>query len=200
MTGSETKKNTDIMTIIKTSLILFAVTLVAGALLAAANYITAPRIKAIDAETEKNARLEVLPAASSFSDQTSDGEMTRCEGLDAQGSTVGYVFTHTVKSYGGNLKFMCGIGVDGVISGIRVLESNDTAGLGQKATEKDWLAQYIGKGGSGFRFEVVKKGSSPSVPGSGIDAITGATITSDALTKGVNEVLEKYESISGGVK
>lgn len=104
---------------------------------------------------------------------------------DASGNQLGYVIvSHSNDSYGGVVKISVGLKEDGTVTGIEFLEISDTPGLGLKAKEPDFKDQYVGKNADALS---VKKGG-----GAGeteINAISGATITSSAVTNAVNAAL-----------
>lgn len=98
-------------------------------------------------------------------------------------NTYGYVVTVTSKEgYGGDIQFTVGFDMDGKVTGISMLSISETAGLGMKAKEKDFLNKYVGKAGGNF---VVNKDNASGATNE-IDAISGATVTTRAVTKGVN--------------
>jgi len=111
------------------------------------------------------------------------------------GSLV-YLLFCTSKGYGGDIPLTVGIQSDGTVSGYSVLSISETAGLGMKAKDDpNWGKQFAGKKADAF--SVVKDGS-----GSGddakIDAISGATITSKAVTGAMNSCLAYFQSLEGG--
>lgn len=168
---------------------LFVIALVATLLLALVNGFTAEKIAAAAAQAEAEARQEVMSSATSFEEK--DGYY---EALDASGNLVGYVFNEIgpSKGYGGNVAVTVGIDVNGVVTGVVPGDiSNETPGLGQNANKASWLAQFVGKDGE---IAVVKNSAS----GNQINAITSATITSNAVTSGVNQALAKFAEIGGG--
>lgn len=124
-----------------------------------------------------------------------NGSGTYAVGKDANGNEVGYVFVTVSKGYGGDVKIMTGIDKDGAVTGISPLELNETAGLGMKAQNDSFLDQFKGK----VKDIAVNKNSAS---GNEIQALTGATITSKAVTAAVNEALSYYDSNlkRGGVK
>ena len=99
------------------------------------------------------------------------------------------------KGYGGSVTLALGVDKDGNVVGIRVTDcSNETPGLGQNSATS-WNEQYIGmsKGDSGL--SVVKDGSGSADQGT-VNAISGATITSRAVTRAVNGSLDFIASLS----
>ena len=108
-------------------------------------------------------------------------------------SDVGYVVTTTDKDgYGGNIQITVGIMKDGTINGISILSISETAGLGMRAEEPEFYGQYSDK--KTDKFVVDKDGGS----GEQIDALSGATITSRAVTGAVNTALGYYQNALGG--
>ena len=108
---------------------------------------------------------------------------------------VGYAVTVTSRNgYGGDIKFTVGFLLDGTVTGISYLSISETAGLGMEATNSDFIKEFIGKKGGSF---VVNKDNSGNLPNE-IDAISGATITTRAITQGVNAAYITFVSIEGG--
>ena len=106
---------------------------------------------------------------------------------------AGYVVTTTDKDgYGGSIQISVGIMNDGTVNGISILSISETAGLGMRATELEFYGQYAGKAAD--KFYVSKDGGE----GEAIDAISGATITSLAVTGAVNTALGYYQNALGG--
>ena len=158
---------------------LFLICLVATTLLAVTNKVTAPKI----------AELSAQPAATQFGEtqEMKGGSGTYAVGKDASGNEVGYVFVTVSKGYGGDVKIMTGVDKNGAVTGISPLELNETAGLGMKAQNASFLDQFKGK----VKDIAVNKNSAS---GNEIQALTGATITSKAVTAAVNEALSYYDS------
>ena len=164
---------------------LFLICVVSTVLLAVTNSVTAPMIE--DLAT-------VLSAARRFSDPKTvtmaKAQYTYYEGFDGD-TPVGYVFTTQSKGYGGAVEIMTGIDLNGRVTGIQTLTLNETAGLGMNAKNDAFRDQFKGKSG---RISVAKNS-----PGEDeIQALTGATITSKAVTDAVNLALELYTQVAGG--
>ena len=201
-------------TMLKEAGILFAITLIAGLLLGVVHEVTAEPIKKAEEEAKMKAWNEVFSDAASF-DENEEGfgvssaslsEKVKEAGfkadieavvraLDNAGNTLGYVITvNDHEGYGGDIRFSMGIKSDGTLNGISILEISETAGLGMKADPvltsqlKDIKVDNISfvKGGGGN-------------PSQGtIDAISGATITTTAVTNGVNAGLTAFFEITKG--
>lgn len=178
----------DFKTIARPALILFVICLVASAALAGTNALTADKIVQAQLETAEASRKIVLPDAQEF--ESADGYNVGKSG----GSDVGYVFETESKGYGGTVKVMTGIDTEGKITGVVILSHSETPGLGANAENQKFLDGYKQDAPPGG-IEVIKN----TAPASGqIEALTGATITSQAVTDAVNLAIEKYEQVKGG--
>lgn len=173
---------------------LLIICLVASALLALTNSVTAKKIAQNAIDTENASKQLVLSGAAEFTDTQSykDTGITYCEGKDASGEVIGYVFTSSAKGYGGDVKIMVGVDGDGKIIGFEILDcSNETPGLGQNSKKPEFKERFIGKSGT---LEVNKN----SNDGQNVQAITAATITSTAVVKAVNAAMDAFAEIKGG--
>ena len=111
----------------------------------------------------------------------------------ADGEALGYVFTITTsEGYAGNIQFTLGIKNDKTVNGISILATGETPGLGLEA-EKVLKPQYADK--KVDQFIVTKTGATAE---SEIDAISGATITSNAITNGINAGLFYFDTVLEG--
>ena len=165
---------------------LFLICLVITAALGVTNYFTSGRIAALEKKAQVEAMNLLLPADAYA--PIEDG-ISYCAVKESE--TIGYIFITVEKGYGGEIKVMTAVGIDGAVNAVTVLSAGDeTPGLGQNVTKKAFLDRYIGhfKG-----IEVVKNNADSSL--NQIDAVTGATISSRATTKAVNKALEMYENI-----
>lgn len=179
---------------------LFAICLVASILLAVTNNVTAAKIKENNAQKAVASRTEVLSEVGgvkveSYGDDKTEEKsgLTYCEGLDANGNVIGYIFTSAAKGYGGDVSCMIGYDMNGTIVGFTILDcSNETPGLGQNSKTPAFMERFIGKSGE----LTVNKNSNE---GQNIQAITAATITSTAVVKAVNAANEAFSQINGGV-
>lgn len=161
-------------------------------LLALTNSATADKIEALALEAEAKARTDVLDTAESFSDEMEKDGIVYYEGYDKDGATVGYIFPEQTKGYGGTIYMTVGVNSDGTVHGVAITELSETAGLGMNAKNQPWfLEQYVGRSGN---IGVAKNNPADDE----IQALTGATITSKAVTLGVNTALESFEKITGG--
>ena len=187
--------------IIKNTVILTLITLIAGICLGAVYEITKEPIAQAQDAAKKEAWQQVFPDAdvNDFElvdvDQKAADNAIKDLGVKATIDEVctvgeeGYVVTATDKEgYGGDIKITVGITADGTINGISILSISETAGLGMRATEPAFYEQYQGKQAEKF---VVSKDGGDGEP---IDALSGATITSRAVTGAVNAALGYYQN------
>ena len=172
---------------------LFLIAAICTAILAVTDGVTAPKIAENNLQAEIATRQLVFKEAKSFSDVKTADNATYVEALDESGNIVGYVFTTSSKGYGGEIKVMTGISADGDVTGVEILSIEETAGLGMNAKKDDFKNQYVGNNGA---FTVVKSNAGDNE----IQALTGATITSQAVTDAVNVAVETLKSVTGGDK
>ena len=110
-------------------------------------------------------------------------------GKDDAGNTVGYaVRVANSQSYDGGLALVVGISTDGTINGISFTELHETAGMGMRCGEPEFMDQFAGVQAEKL---TLNKGSASTEPGV-IDAVNGATISSTSVVDAVNAVLSFY--------
>ena len=187
--------------IIKDACILFAITLVAGIVLGAVYNITKGPIAEQNEKAKQTAYREVLSDADSFeaidSEKYSEANLAALvSGLKDTEEDFSKDEVITVVAgdgYGGDIKFSTGISSDGKYMGTSILSISETAGLGMRAkTDPAFLAQF--NGASVDKFTVVKDGTGSSSEDK-IDAIGGSTVTSKAVTKGINTALAVFKEL-----
>lgn len=184
------KKESATKAILLPALALLLIAGVSSFLLAYVNSVTAPVVAAREKEATASAMAAVMPQASAFSDEKTADGYTYSEATNDAGESVGYVFTTAATGYGGEISVMTGIDQDGLITGIQILSINETPGLGMKAQDESFLSQFLGKSG--------QLTLSKTASGDEIQALTGATITSTAMTEAVNAALAGWQEITGG--
>ena len=182
----------------KLGLNLLIISAVAALLLALTNSVTASTIAQRNEQANAEARKLVLESAQDFEDvkdvKTDNSKGVKVseiyEAKDASGNTVGYTLKVLPSGYGGTIELMVGIdSAKGQVSGINVVSNSETAGLGAKSTDPEFSDQYKGKPLE--ELSVLKNGT----PGdTEIKAISGATITSTAVTNGVDAAIEVYNN------
>ena len=182
--------------ILKLGVTLFAICAVAALVLGVTNNITAPVIEERNIQASNEARKIVLSEADEFKEldgMNSDIVLEVYEGIK-DGQVIGYTIKTSSKGYGGAIELMVGISKDGKITGVEIGNHSETPGLGSKATEPMFKNQYVNK--DVLNSLLVVKGSTNN--DNEISAISGATITSNGVTNGVNAAMKIYnEKLSG---
>lgn len=197
--------------LVKDALVLTLITVISGLALGLVYEITKAPIAKAQEDATQAAYKEVFADADSFADYDAfdadaatayvveqgfaDDQIDGCvTALDAEGNALGYVITVTSHAgYGGDITFSMGVTNEGVLNGYSITTISETAGLGMKATESKFMDQF--KGIAATTLEVTKSSAASE---SEIEAISGATITSRAVTYGVNAGMAYYSSIAEG--
>ena len=167
--------------ILRLTVTLLLITAVVAALLGFVNYLTEDKIAAGQREKAKKAMQEVLPAENYELLEAS------AEGINAvyQADDLGYVVDVTVNGFGGAINMMVGVDAEGRVAGVSIVSHSETASLGANCTREDFRSQFSGAEGT---LAVTKDGGS-------IEALTGATVTSRAVTNGVNLAVEFVKGV-----
>ena len=197
--------------IIKNTLILTVITVVSGLLLGIVYGITKEPIALAQENAKQEAYQSVLSDAESFEEYadfdaekaaallkengyTADDITEVAEAKDGSGATIGYVVNVTSREgYGGDISMSVGILSDGTVKGVEMLSISETAGLGMKAAEADFKDQFKDK--QVEKFSYTKTGEDGDDK---IDAISGATITTNAVTNAVDSALVYFQNELGG--
>ena len=180
------KKNRE--DIIKPVGVLLAICIIIPLALSVTNKVTAKKIAELEAANSKK-NMQSLIDADNF-EECENGEITYYAAING-GKTAAYIFTESSKGYGGDVSVMTAIKPDGTVAGVAILDvSGETPGLGQNAAKESFFSQYIGlKNG----VSVLKNGATAA--NNEVDAVTGATITSTAVTRAVNKALDDFEKV-----
>lgn len=168
--------------------------IIVSGLLAYVNSVTAPVILANDQKTFEASMSEVLPDGGSFSEENINFTPKE-SGVELssiyKAENGGYVATTVChEGYGGDITVMVGIKNDMTVNKIKIMSLSETAGLGAKSDTPEFMNQYDGLK-SGIK---VEKNNGGNAADNSISAISGATITSKAVTKAVNCALEAAET------
>ncbi len=179
------------------ALVLFLITFITALLLGFVNQATAPLIERNNEETRAAAMAELIPDAEFVEADPSsvpapDKETPAIQNIyEAQkdGETVGYCMEVLPSGFGGTLTVVVGINSDGTVAGAKVTSHSETPGLGAKAqSDPTWITQFAGQPADGS-LAVTKDGGT-------INAITGSTITSRAVTLAVNTAATYVQSLA----
>lgn len=158
--------------------VLLIICLAVGGMLAMVNALTEGPIAQRAVEAANAARYACFPDADSFEEMelVPDSGVDSCYMAMKDGQMVGYVAQATVSGFGGPIEIHVGMDLNKTITGVNVGGSKfaETPGLGAKAKDAEFQAQFTGL-------------TIPTQLGKGVDAITGATITSGAVSSGVNK-------------
>lgn len=178
------------------ALVLFLITFVTALLLGFVNQVTAPKIEINKEKTRAAAMAEIIPNA-----EFEPAEVTSVPSQDKNtpaikniykavkdGETVGYCMEVLPNGFSGTITVVVGVNTDGTIAGAKVTSHSETPGLGAKAqADPTWIPQFTGKSADGS-LAVTKDGGD-------IVAITGATITSRAVTLAVNTAAKYVQTL-----
>ena len=196
--------------IIKDTAVLLVITLVAGFLLGLVYDITLEPIAHQEELANAKACQEVFSDATDFTDVQTDLDTLNqnlkengleyvtvdavMEASDDSGQMLGYVLTVTdSEGYGGDIQLSMGVRMDGTLNGISILSISERAGLGMDADTDAFKSQFADKNVEQFTY--TKNGASAD---NEIEAISGATITTNAVTNGVNGGLLTFQYLKGG--
>lgn len=198
--------------IVKNVIVLTLITIVAGFLLGLVQNITDPLIKEQKLIKKQEAYKMVYPEAAVFeedenlraenSDAVMDMQQFKDESIsevlaakDSSGNVLGYVLTVITKEgYGGDISVAMGVSNEGTLKGIEILSISETAGLGMNANTDAFKNQFKDKTVAQFKY--TKTGAQNEYE---IDAISGATITTNAMVNAVNAGLYFVKQGEGGM-
>ncbi|MBQ2746313.1 MAG: FMN-binding protein [Clostridia bacterium] len=162
--------------------VLTAICLVVAILLSFTNLITKDTIANMELKASNDA-MSVLISAEKYEKADVEGELY----IAKNGEEVkGYIVKTVGHGYGGDVVIMTAISTDKKVMGVKILSAADeTPGLGQNVTKESFYSQYIGKTEN---ITVLKNGANSDK--NEINAVTGATVSSKAVTGAVNKAFE----------
>lgn len=183
---------------LKLGLILFIITVVSASILAISNDITSVKIAEAAKIADQLAKNEILPEGQTFK-ELDEGKTKEIQNENSQilevyegyngDNLIGYTIKTKVKGYGGEMELMTGISVEGKITGIKILNHGETPGLGANATKLYFTDSFADKPVDN-EITAVKEPKEDNE----VQALTSATITTNAVVDGVNIVREVYNS------
>ncbi|MBZ9607021.1 RnfABCDGE type electron transport complex subunit G [Clostridium estertheticum] len=162
---------------------------ISGAIIASTYFFTAPVAAEKAAMMKTNAMKSLVVDAEKFEPVKGKKEWFIAE---KNGKVIAYIVPAESKGYGGAIKMIVSVSPQGKIIEFAILESNETPGLGENAGKEPFRGQFKGKKTKDL--EVVKDKSKEN----NIQAMTGATISSKAVTKGIKEAVEQVTQFVGG--
>lgn len=166
--------------ILKVALNLTAACFLSGIVIAGTYFVTEPVAAKSREELKAQAMKEVAKEATEFKEIAGKKDWFEAK---KDGKLIAYVAPGESKGYGGAIQMLVAVTPDGKVIDYKILKHNETPGLGDKAGEPKFSKQFTGKGAEDL--EVVKIPTEKN-----IQALTGATITSRAVVKGVKETVE----------
>lgn len=167
--------------ILRLTLTLLLITAVTAALLGLVNELTEDKIDTLTREKAEKAMQEVLPA------EQYEELPAEADGITAvyRADGIGYVLRVSTNGFGGAIDMMVGVDTNGTVTGISIISHSETASLGANCTREDFRSQFVGASGE---VAVTKDGGQ-------IEALTGATVTSRAVSDGVNLALRYVKEV-----
>lgn len=168
---------------------LAAACFISGAIISAVYFVTAPVAKQNALIMKNNAMKSLVKDAESFKSIPGKTDWFAAE---RGGKTIAYVVPSESKGFGGTIKMLVAVTTDGKVIDFNILAHNETPGLGDNA-QKDFFRNRF-KGKKSEDLEVTKDPSNTK----NIQAMTGATISSRAVTKGVKEAVDEVVQYEGG--
>ena len=176
--------------------VLAVISAAAAGTLALVDSFTKPKIEAFKAQSEASAYQQVLAEADSFTEDTElmetvakQPQFSSIQNIKIgtnQGKQVGWVCKVASPGYSSNIVMLVGIKTDGKIGKVMVLDQKESPGLGTNVTDPSFIEQpAITQASAGKELKVTKDGGE-------VQAITGATISSRAVLRGINQVFEFY--------
>lgn len=182
-------------------IVLAVISALAGGALAVVNTFTEPKIQALKIQTESDAYQQALAVADVFEDdpeafgQTKTSpELTLIQSVKAglkDGVVVGWVCKVVTSGYGGNIDMLVGIENDGQMGKVTILGHTETPGLGSHITDDEFIGQAAIDNATAVQTLQVGK------DGGTVQAITGATVSSRAVLRGINQVFWLHRRLSG---
>ncbi len=177
--------------------VLAVICITVSLLLGLTNFLTAKRITELASKAEREAMAALLEAKQyeeiDFSENAyynPDAGFAFYIAKGEDGKEIGYLVTTAANGYGGEVKVMTAVSLDKKVFGVNILSvADETPGLGQNVTKEEFYKQFIGKSEN-----IVAVKNSAIEDKNEINAVTGATVTSRAVTKSVNSALEAVKA------
>lgn len=172
---------------------LTVIGIISGAILSELNGWAAPKIEANrKAETER--AIFVVQSDASEYIRVGEIDFELYEVFDENNNSIGYALPCEGNGFQGKIRLIVGIDKElKNLLGLEVLEQVETPGLGTKVTEYPFTTQFVNLKVNP-EIEWVK-GAKPQNPNE-IQAITGATISSKAVVRIINEGIRKLKTVN----
>ncbi len=180
----------NIKQLIKFGLLLMLVCSIAAAALAFTYAKTKPVIEQRKIDAEKEAIQSVFPQAAEVKIVITEKENYKVV-FDKDQQELGVAMKASPIGYGGTIEILVGVTKEGKVSAVKIMNQNETPGLGTKTAEPKFYEQFAGKQDKELALQ--KDGGT-------IEAVTAATISSQAVTRGVQEAVDKVLKFYEGQK
>ncbi|MGE5628357.1 MAG: RnfABCDGE type electron transport complex subunit G [Solirubrobacterales bacterium] len=175
--------------IVQIAMNLTAACFISGAIIAGTYFVTAPVAAKKAVLMKQETMKSLVTEADSFKEISGKTGWYEAE---KGGKVIAYVVPGETKGYGGAIKMLVAVSPEGKVIRYDILSHNETPGLGDNANKENFKKQIIGKTAEDL---VVTKDPSNT---KNVQAMTGATISSKAVTKGVKEAVEEVDKFIGG--
>ncbi|MCC5911597.1 MAG: RnfABCDGE type electron transport complex subunit G [Clostridiaceae bacterium] len=182
--------------IIKLGFILLVITSVAALVLGVTNEVTQGIIQERALEETREALVALLPEADDFEviDEEEILDRRHIEEVyygEKDGEIVGYTIKAGPSGYDGKIEMLIGISNEGRITGVKIGDNTETPGLGSKIADASYIDQFLDKP-TDEEFITTRGGETGDHY---IEAVSGATESSDAVVEGVNAARALFEEI-----
>lgn len=174
--------------VFKVAMNLVLTCLVSGCIIGAVFFITGPTAAAKAEQMKQESMKSLVPDADKFTEVQGEKDTFIAE---KGGKKVAYIIPTAPKGYGGAIKMLTAVSMDGTVIDYTVLEANETPGLGDRGAKSPFKDQFKGK-----KLENLEVTKDAGVKDK-IQAMTGATISSRAFTLGVKQAVEKAAELGG---
>jgi electron transport complex protein RnfG len=186
MSGAHVNKEYSVLQI---AMNLAGTCIISGLIIAVTYFITSPIATQKNIMLKQQAMKDLVANADSFKPIPQKSEWFAAE---KAGKVIGYIVPSETKGYGGEIDLLVAVSKDGKVIDYNILTSNETPGLGANASKDSFRDRFKGK--KSVALKVVKDPSNKV----NIQAMTGATITSTAVTKGVKAAVDQVDAFVGG--
>lgn len=188
--------------ILKVAGTLTAICFVVAALLGGVNALTAEKIEAIGlANTEASLRAVAggadefraveLTDAMTAAASAQGAKLTEAYEVVSAGELIGHAFKIVASGSQGSIEMIVGVDGDEGVAGVSIVSNKETAGIGSKVMENNALPSGVGV----LDQFVGMSGAGSLTVGKNVDAISGATVSSKGVTRGVNAALAVAETL-----
>ena len=178
------KSNSEVIT---PTAVLAIICVVVTLALSSANLLTKDTIAKLQAKNEKAAMEKLMDGEYETATLAVDDNQIDYHVVKKDGEIIGYIFKTSAKGYGGEISVMTALNTDASVAAVEILDaSGETPGLGQNVTNETFYSQFKGRP---HDIVAIKGGSADKLKNE-INAVTGATISSKAVTKAVNTAID----------